>query len=86
MYDVILDIHDAFNTSREYTYNEFSDIQIKNGIFVVFEDGESFEGMKRIVYVGKNIGKYRLKQRIKETFSNANKDGAILRKYIGPQY
>jgi len=54
-----------------------------NGIYIVFEQGESGHGMDRIVRVGTHTGDNRLWSRLREHFVNENKDRSIFRKNVG---
>jgi len=55
----------------------------KNGIYILFEDGEFGHGMDRIVRVGTHTGNDQLRSRLKQHFVNENKDRSIFRKNIG---
>ena len=55
----------------------------KNGIYLVFEKGESAHGGDRIVRVGTHTGKDRLAKRLHEHLFKPNKDRSIFRKHIG---
>lgn len=54
-----------------------------NGIYVLFEEGESGHGGDRIVRVGTHTGKDQLRSRLKQHFLTENKDRSIFRKNIG---
>lgn len=54
-----------------------------NGIYVVFEDGESSHEGERIVRVGTHTGSDNLSKRIEEHFLTPNKDRSIFRKHVG---
>lgn len=54
-----------------------------NGIYVLFEEGESGHGGDRIVRVGTHTGDNQLRSRLKQHFINENKDRSIFRKNIG---
>lgn len=55
----------------------------KNGIYVLFEDGELAHGTNRIVRIGTHTGNNQLRSRLKQHFLNENKDRSIFRKNIG---
>ncbi|MFG6568812.1 hypothetical protein [Sulfitobacter sp. 1A13679] len=55
----------------------------KNGIYLVFEKGESAHGGDRIVRVGTHTGNDRLAKRLHEHLFKPNKDRSIFRKHIG---
>jgi len=54
-----------------------------NGIYILFEDGESAHGADRIVRVGTHTGADQLLSRLKQHFVQENKDRSIFRKNIG---
>jgi hypothetical protein len=54
-----------------------------DGIYILFEHGESSHSGERIVRVGTHNGDRRLGKRLKEHFVNENKDRSIFRKNIG---
>ncbi len=54
-----------------------------NGIYFLFEKGETSHGQDRIVRVGTHTGDKRLRPRLKEHFIKENKDRSIFRKNIG---
>lgn len=55
----------------------------KNGIYLVFEKGETAHGGDRIVRVGTHTGNDRLAKRLHEHLFKPNKDRSIFRKHIG---
>lgn len=55
----------------------------KNGIYVLFEDGEVAHGTSRIVRIGTHTGNNQLRSRLKQHFLNEKKDRSIFRKNIG---
>ena len=55
----------------------------KNGIYVLFEDGETAHGTKRIVRVGTHTGDDHLRIRLRNHFMQNSKDSSIFRKNIG---
>jgi len=54
-----------------------------NGIYVLFEKGETGHGVDRIVCVGTHNRQNNLAARIREHFDASNKDRSIFRKHIG---
>ena len=54
-----------------------------NGIYILFEKGESAHGTDRIVRIGTHRGDGQLTGRLREHFVNENKDRSIFRKNIG---
>ncbi len=55
----------------------------RNGIYVLFENGEEAHGPKRIVRIGTHTGNDQLRSRLTQHFINENKDRSIFRKNIG---
>ncbi|NKB77698.1 MAG: hypothetical protein GKR96_11825 [Gammaproteobacteria bacterium] len=55
----------------------------KNGIYILFEKGETGHGGDRIVRVGTHTGENQLQSRLRQHFLNENKDRSIFRKNIG---
>ena len=60
----------------------YSDIP-KNGIYILFENGETAHGCDRIVRIGTHTGDRQLRNRIVQHFENENKNRSIFRKNIG---
>jgi hypothetical protein len=54
-----------------------------NGIYIIFEKGESGHGANRIVRIGTHNGDKQLRPRLRQHFIQANKDRSIFRKNIG---
>lgn len=78
----VLRIHEAVSKLPRYRFDDSTEINVKNGLLVVFEDGEKYGEYDRIVYVGINKKSGRLPGRVQE-FISGKKDGVVLRKYIG---
>jgi hypothetical protein len=55
----------------------------QNGIYILFEKGESGHGGNRIVRIGTHTGSNQLRSRLRQHFLNSNKDRSIFRKNIG---
>ena len=68
---------------NRYDYSTIDEIPFTNGIYIMFEKGESYKGYDRIVRVGTHTSDNRLKKRLKDHFLKENKDGSIFRKNIG---
>lgn len=79
-------VHSYFNSLKRYNGSSIDCINIENGIYIMFEKGEEYHGMNRIVRVGTHISKNRLKQRLKDHFLKEDKDGSIFRKNIGKAF
>ncbi len=54
-----------------------------NGLYIIFEKGETSHGKDRIVRVGTHTGEGNLRKRIAEHLYFANKDRSVFRKHIG---
>ncbi len=79
---VSYELHQLFNSLLRVQH-PFKQAQIPmNGIYIMFEEGEKYQGMDRIVRVGINISQNRLRGRIRDHFFE-NKDKSIFRKNIG---
>jgi len=76
-------LHKLFNGMTRYIGNTICDIGFDNGIYILFEVGETYKGMDRIVRVGTHKSDGRLHRRLKDHFLRENKDGSIFRKNIG---
>jgi hypothetical protein len=55
----------------------------RNGIYILFEAGETAHGTDRIVRVGTHTGQNQLRSRLRQHFVKENKDRSIFRKNIG---
>jgi hypothetical protein len=78
-------LHKWFNGLARYQFpfnSRLNEIP-RNGIYVIFEKGEKFLGMDRIVRVGTHTGENQLHSRLKQHFLKENKDRSIFRKNIG---
>src|ERR1700722_18438948 len=54
-----------------------------NGIYILFEEGETAHGGQRIVRVGTHTGPNQLRSRLRQHFLIENKDRSIFRKNVG---
>ena len=70
------------NILPRYTYNTIDKIPITDGVFIGFEEGEKYQDMDRIVYVGCNNSSEKLSEVIERQFSGS-KNEVPLRKHIG---
>lgn len=85
MASVITSLHHLFNTQMRFSFpfnDQMNEIP-QNGIYIVFEKGETVEGVDRIVRIGTHTGKNQLRSRLREHFLVKNKDRSIFRKNIG---
>ena len=76
-------LHALFNSLPLHDF-QFEQNKIPaNGIYILFEDGESAHETKRIVRIGTHTGDGQLPSRLRQHFKNENKDRSIFRKNIG---
>lgn len=76
-------LHVLFNSQKRLNF-PFDEQEIpKNGIYILFENGEKAHKTDRIVRIGTHTGKNQLLSRLKQHFTNENKDRSIFRKNIG---
>ena len=76
-------LHQWFNNLERISF-PFDERKIpRNGIYILFEKGETAHGMDRIVRIETHTGKNQLRSRLKQHFINENKDRSIFRKNIG---
>ncbi len=78
-------LHRWFNSLRRFRFPFDKDLPLipQNGIYILFEQGEIFEQMDRVVRVGTHTGDDQLQSRLYQHFVNENKDRSIFRKNIG---
>jgi len=77
------ELHSLFNNMKRHRF-PFNEQEIpKNGIYILFEQGEKGHEGERIVRIGTHTGKNQLPSRLKQHFLNENKDRSIFRKNIG---
>ncbi len=85
MEDLALELHRLFNEQRRFSFpfdNVINDIPY-NGVYIIFENGETFKGFDRIVRIGAHTGNNQLRSRLHQHYLNENKNRSILRKNIG---
>lgn len=83
MSEICQRLHSLFNRLPRQWFPFDEEAIPRNGIYVLFENGEHAHGADRIVRVGTHTGANRLRSRLKEHFVNENKDRSIFRKNIG---
>lgn len=76
-------LHQLFCAMPRYTWEQISQIPFTNGIYIIFEKGEQYHGMERIVRVGTHTSSDRIKTRLLDHFLRENHDGSIFRKNVG---
>lgn len=77
------EIHNLFNNMQQFKASEIDNIPFDNGIYIIFETGETYKHLKRIVRVGTHDSEARLRDRLKDHFLRKNKDGSVFRKNVG---
>lgn len=78
-----LRLHELFSAMPRYKWDQIAGVPFTNGIYIIFEKGEEYHGMDRIVRVGTHRADGRLKRRLYDHFVSENHDGSIFRKNIG---
>jgi hypothetical protein len=83
--NITKELHKLFNKQRRFTFpfKQFSKEIPNNGIYIIFEIGEKFENLDRIVRVGTHTGNNQLRSRLNQHFVKENKNRSIFRKNIG---
>ncbi len=82
---MIIELHQLFNGLIRYSFpfKEYEKNIPQNGIYIIFEKGELFNGYDRIVRVGTHTGVSQLRSRLNQHFVKKNKNRSIFRKNIG---
>ena len=83
MSEICRQLHSLFNSLARHRFPFDEQTIPRNGIYVLFEDGERAHGTDRIVRVGTHTGKNQLCPRLGQHFVNEKKDRSIFRKNIG---
>lgn len=83
MSDICAALHHIFHDLPHHHFPFSSDRLPLNGIYILFEEGETAHGVERIVRIGTHTGDGKLPGRLKEHFIKENKDRSIFRKNIG---
>lgn len=78
-------LHQLFNQQKRFSFpfQEKKKEIPSNGIYIIFEKGETFQGMDRIIRVGTHTGENQLFSRLNQHFLKENKNRSIFRKNIG---
>jgi hypothetical protein len=77
------EIHGLFNRMQRFSFPFDYGVIPTDGIYVLFERGETAHGVDRIVRIGTHTGTGKLRSRLMEHFVKENKDRSIFRKNIG---
>jgi len=85
MRNLVLELHQIFNEQKRYSFpfEHFINEIHKNGIYIIFENGEKYKNLDRIVRVGTHTGNNQLRSRLNQHFIKENKNRSIFRKNIG---
>lgn len=85
MRNIVLELHQIFNEQKRYSFpfEHFINEIPKNGIYIIFENGEKYKNLDRIVRVGTHTGNNQLRSRLNQHFIKENKNRSIFRKNIG---
>lgn len=85
MRNLVLELHQIFNEQKRYSFpfEYFINEIPKNGIYIIFENGEKYKNLDRIVRVGTHTGNNQLRSRLNQHFIKENKNRSIFRKNIG---
>jgi len=78
-------LHILFNEQKRFSFpfkQQINEIP-ENGIYIVFENGEKFGNLDRIVRIGTHTGERQLRSRLNQHFIKENKNRSIFRKNIG---
>lgn len=76
-------LHDWANTLPLFSFPFDEHVLPKNGLYLLFQNGEEAHGARRIVRVGTHTGAGQLRSRLRQHFLMENKDRSIFRKNIG---
>ncbi len=76
-------LHMLFNGLPRLDWTRIGELPYDNGIYIMFEKGQHFYGMDRIVRVGTHRAQDRLLTRLKDHFVKEDAEGSIFRKNIG---
>ena len=76
-------LHALFHKMPRYTWEQINSLPFNNGIYIVYETGEFYHSMDRIVRVGTHTSPNRLKRRLTDHFVRENHNSSIFRKNIG---
>ena len=76
-------LHLLFTGLPRLDWTKIKSIPYSNGIYIMFEKSETYQGMDRIVRVGTHRSQGRLKGRLMDHFVTEDADGSIFRKNIG---
>ncbi len=76
-------LHEWVDGLQKFSHGYALEKLPKNGVYPVFEKGETAHGVDRIVRVGTHTGQNNLGKRIFEHLYKSKKDRSVFRKHIG---
>ena len=76
-------LHRIFNDVPHLDWTMIDEVPFNNGIYIVFEKGEMFEGLERVTRIGTHRSQDRLKSRLRQHFISGNIKSSTFRKNIG---
>lgn len=83
MSELCASLHKKLGSLSRYAFPFDAGTLPHNGIYVLFESGETGHGTDRIVRIGTHTGDGQLPSRLQQHFLDENKDRSIFRKNIG---
>ena len=83
MTETVIKLHELFNRRHRFSVPFDKQNIPQNGIYILFEKGETFQGFDRIVRVGTHTGDNQLRSRLTQHFITEKKNRSIFRKNIG---
>lgn len=83
MSELCVKLHEIIHKGKLFDFCTGYESIPKNGIYIMFEKGETAHGGDRIVRIGSHTGNDQLRSRIFQHFENENKNRSIFRKNIG---
>jgi len=76
-------LHRLFERLPRYEWRDIDAIPFENGIAIVYERGETYRGLARVVRVDAHTAPGQLKQRLMDHFDRENRNASTFRKDIG---
>ena len=76
-------LHVLFNSMQRMRFPFASKSIPPDGIYILFENGETAHGVDRVVRIGTHTGEGQMPSRLWQHFENENKDRSIFRKNVG---
>jgi hypothetical protein len=83
MSEICSRLHDFSRSLRRHTFPYRGEELPENGLYIMFERGETGHGGERITRIGTHTGDGNLPGRLEEHFYRENKDRSIFRKNVG---